>query len=315
MSMDDLVEPKAVEIVYETDTPVRYETDGAVAYVTMDRPQFHNAQNSQMTYALDAAFQRAVDDDAVKVIVLRGAGKHFSAGHDIGTPGRDLHKSFRRAHLLADHVNKPAAELLYTREQEVYLGMCRRWRDIPKPTIAAVQGGCIAGGLMLAWVCDLIIATDDAFFQDPVARMGIPGVEYFAHGFELPPRVAKEFLYLGRRMPAERAYQFGMVNQLSTRERLDADVKAVADEIASRPRLGNWLIKQALNHVEELRGKRTAMDAVFHMHHFAHAQNDLTTGNVLGGMDGKAMAEANRQQAQAADKAAAKNKDKGKGPA
>ena len=295
---DDLVPPKQVDIVYETEEPILYAVDGAVAYVTMNRPAFNNAQNSQMTYALDAAFRRAVDDDAVKVIVLRGAGRHFSAGHDIGTPGRDLHKSFDRAHLLPDHVNKPAAELLYTREQEVYLGMCRRWRDIPKPTIAAVQGACIAGGLMLAWVCDLIVATEDAFFQDPVARMGIPGVEYFAHGFELPPRIAKEFLYLGERMPAARAHQFGMVNRLSTRETLDADVKGIAGEIAARPRLGNWLIKQALNHVEELRGKRTAMDAVFHMHHFAHAQNDLTTGNSLGGLDGKGMAAANKKQAE-----------------
>ena len=297
MSMDRLVDPKQVDIVYETDEPVQYAAEGAIAYVTMNRPQFHNAQNSQMTYALDAAFRRAVDDDAIKVIVLRGNGKHFSAGHDIGTPGRDLHKSFDRTHLLADHVNKPAAELLYTREQEVYLNMCRRWRDIPKPTIAAVQGACIAGGLMLAWVCDLIIATDDAFFQDPVARMGIPGVEYFAHGFELPPRVAKEFLYLGRRMSAERSYGFGMVNHLSTREKLADDVRQAAEEIASHPRLGNWLIKQALNHVEELRGKRTAMDAVFHMHHFAHAQNDLTTGDVLGGLDGKAMAAGNKAKA------------------
>ncbi|RVT93248.1 enoyl-CoA hydratase [Sphingomonas crocodyli] len=297
MSDEGLVPPKEVEIIYETDEPVLYEVGGAVAYVTMNRPKFNNAQNSQMTYALDAAFARAVDDDAVKVIVLRGSGKHFSAGHDIGTPGRDLHKSFERKHLLADHTNKPAAELLYTREQEVYLGMCRRWRDVPKPTIAAVQGACVAGGLMLAWVCDMIVATEDAFFQDPVGRMGIPGVEYFAHGFELPPRVAKEFLYLGERMPAPRAYSFGMVNRLSTRETLDADVKAIADELATRPRLGNWLIKQALNHVEELRGKRTAMDAVFHMHHFAHAQNDLTSTNSLGGLDAKSMAAANKKQA------------------
>lgn len=295
--MNDLVEPRKTEIVYETDTPVLYETDGPVAHVIMNRPTFNNAQNSQMTYALDDAFRKATDDDAIRVIVLRGAGKHFSAGHDIGTPGRDVDASFNRKLLLPDHVNKPAAEFLYTREQEVYLGMCRRWRDIPKPTIAAIQGACIAGGLMLAWVCDLIVATDDAFFQDPVNRMGIPGVEYFAHGFELPPRVAKEFLLLGERMPAARAYQFGMVNRLSTRETLVADVQKMAAEIASRPRLGNWLTKQALNHVEDLRGKRTAMDAVFHMHHFAHAQNDLTMGNSIGGLDGKSMAAANKKQA------------------
>ena len=172
----------------------------------MNRPGFNNAQNGQMTYALDDAFQRAINDDAVKCIVLAGNGKHFSAGHDIGTPGRDLHHEFDKRLMFAPHTNKPAAELLYTREQEQYLGMCRRWRDVPKPTIAMVQGACIAGGLMLAWVCDLIVASEDAFFQDPVnPLMGIPGVEYFAHAYELPPRVAKEFLLLGERMPASRA--------------------------------------------------------------------------------------------------------------
>lgn len=295
--MSDRVEPEKVEIVYETDTPVLYEVRGPVAWVTMNRPRFNNAQNSQMTYALDDAFRRATDDDAIRVIVLSGAGKHFSAGHDIGTPGRDIQRSFERRHLYPDHVNKPGAEFLYTREQEVYLGMCRRWRDIPKPTVAMVHGACIAGGLMLAWVCDLIVASEDAFFQDPVGRMGIPGVEYFAHGFELPPRVAKEFILLGERMSAERAWQFGMVNRVVAREKLEETVTAIAAELATRPRLGNWLTKQALNHVEDLRGKRAAMDAQFHMHHFAHAQNDLTSTSSLGGLDARSMAAANKKQA------------------
>jgi len=229
--------------------------------------------------------------------VLAGEGKHFSAGHDIGTPGRDVAKSFERRLLWADHVNKPGAEMLYTREQEVYLGMCRRWRDAPKPTIAAVQGACVAGGLMLAWVCDLIVASEDAFFQDPVVRMGIPGVEYFAHAFELPPRVAKEFLLLGERMSAQRAEQFGMVNRIVPREKLKEEVQAMALKLAAQPRLGLWLTKQAVNHVEELRGKRTAMDAQYHMHHFAHAQSDLTQGNPLGGQDARSMVAANKKQA------------------
>ena len=295
--MSDLVAPRTADISYETDRPILYETEGSIAWVTMNRPQFNNAQNSQMTYALDDAFRRAVDDDAVKVIVLGGAGKHFSAGHDIGTPGRDVNKTFDRRLMWADHVNKPAAEMLYTREHEVYLGMCRRWRDMPKPTIALVQGACVAGGLMLAWVCDFIIATDDAFFQDPVVRMGIPGVEYFAHAFELPPRIAKEFLMMGERMPAARAERFGMVNKVVARDDLQAEGRAMAGKLAGHPRLGLWLSKQAINHVEDLRGKRSAMDAHYHMHHFAHAQNDLTTGNTLGGQDAKSMAAANKKQA------------------
>jgi enoyl-CoA hydratase len=295
--MSDLVEPKIVDIVYETDEPILYEVADGVAWITLNRPGFNNAQNGQMTYALDDAFNRAVQDDNVRCIVLGGNGKHFSAGHDIGTPGRDVHKHFENRLMVPGHVNKPAAELLYTREQEQYLGMCRRWRDVPKPTIAMVQGACIAGGLMLAWVCDLIVATDDAFFQDPVNRMGIPGVEYFAHAFELPPRVAKEFLLLGERMTAQRAEQFGMVNKIVTRDELRATVAEMAAKLVAQPRLGNWLTKQAVNHVEELRGKRSAMDAVFHMHHFAHAQNDLVQGSAIAGMGAKEMAAANKKQA------------------
>jgi enoyl-CoA hydratase len=282
---------------YETDEPVTYAVADGIASVMMNRPSFNNAQNSQMTYALDAAFRRAVDDDAVKVIVLRGEGRHFSAGHDIGTPGRDINKPFERTQLWWDHTNKPGGEFLYAREQEVYLGMCRRWRDLPKPTIAMVQGACVAGGLMLAWVCDLIVASDDAFFQDPVVRMGIPGVEYFAHPYELNPRIAKEFLFTGERMGAERAFQLGMVNRVVARDALESATYALAARIASQPRMGLALTKQAINHVEDLQGKRSAMDAAFAWHHFAHAHNELLSGDRLGGFDGRTMAEANKRAA------------------
>ncbi|MFJ2685318.1 enoyl-CoA hydratase [Pseudomonas sp. NPDC087342] len=273
---------------------VLYEVRGAVALVTMNRPEYHNAQNSQMTYALDAAFRRACDDDEVKVIVLRGAGKHFSAGHDIGTPGRDVHQTFDRASLWYDHTNKPGGEFLYAREQEVYLGMCRRWREMPKPTIAMVQGACIAGGLMLAWVCDLIVASEDSYFADPVVRMGIPGVEYFAHVHELNPRIAKEFLFLGERMPAARAYQMGMLNRVVARDALEQETLDIAGRIAQMPRLGLQLSKQAVNNAEDLMGKRATMDMVFGLHHFAHAHNELVSGDRLGGYDAKAMASSQR---------------------
>ena len=273
---------------------VLYEVQGPVALVTMNRPEYHNAQNSRMTYALDAAFRRACDDDEVKVIVLRGAGKHFSAGHDIGTPGRDVNQRFERASLWYDHTNKPGGEFLYAREQEVYLGMCRRWREMPKPTIAMVQGACIAGGLMLAWVCDLIVASEDAYFADPVVRMGIPGVEYFAHVHELNPRIAKEFLFLGERMPAARAYQMGMLNRVVPRDTLEQETLAIAGRIAQMPRLGLQLSKQAVNNAEDLMGKRATMDMVFGLHHFAHAHNELVSGDRLGGYDAKAMASAQR---------------------
>ncbi|MBL0296573.1 MAG: enoyl-CoA hydratase [Betaproteobacteria bacterium] len=287
---------RADQSIYETTEPVLYEVRDGIATVTMNRPGFNNAQNSQMTYALDAAFRRAVDDDAVKVIVLRGAGKHFSAGHDIGTPGRDIDKPFDRQALWWDHTNKPGGEQYFVREQEVYLGMCRRWHDIPKPTIAMVQGACIAGGLMLAWVCDLIVASDDAFFQDPVVRMGIPGVEYFAHAHELNPRIAKEFLYLGERMPADRAYQMGMVNRVVPRAELEQRTYEWAAKIAQQPRMGLALTKTVINRVEELQGLRTTMDVAFGYHHFAHTHSQLLGAGTLGGQDAKSMVAGNKKQ-------------------
>lgn len=302
MSDLDRLTPRVDESVYETDEPVLYQVEDGVAIVTMNRPKFNNVQNSQMTYALDDCFRRAINDDEVKVIMLKGTGRHFSAGHDIGTPGRDVNKSFEHKHLWWDHTNKPGGEFLYVREQEVYLNMCRRWRDMPKPTIAVVQGACVAGGLMLAWVCDFIVASDDAFFQDPVVRMGIPGVEYFAHAFEMHPRIAKEFLMLGDRMSAARAYELGMVNRVVARDELDNEALTMAQRIATQPRMGLALTKQAINHIEDLQGKRTGMEAVFAWHHFAHVHNEQVSGDKLAGFDGKAMAERNKAEAKGVDK-------------
>jgi enoyl-CoA hydratase len=279
----------------EENDIVLYEAANGVAIVTMNRPRYNNAQNGRMTYLLDDAFRRAVADDEVKVIVLRGAGKHFSAGHDIGTPGRDVHLSQDRVTMWYDHANKEGGEFLYVREAEAYLGMCRRWREIPKPLIAEVQGACIAGGLMLAWVCDLIVASEDAFFSDPVVRMGIPGVEYFAHPFELPPRIAKEFLFTGQKMSAQRAYELHMVNRIVPRETLSEEVEKLAAQIAEMPRLGLALTKQAINFAEDQQGKRATMDASFAWHHFTHAHNDLVSGDKLGGYNAKSMAAKNKE--------------------
>lgn len=302
MSELDKLTPRVDESVYETDEPVQYRVEDGIAILTMSRPQYNNVQNSQMTYALDDCFRQAINDDNVKVIMLTSTGKHFSAGHDIGTPGRDVNKSFEHKHLWWDHTNKPGGEFLYVREQEVYLNMCRRWRDMPKPTIAVVQGGCIAGGLMLAWVCDFIVASDDAFFQDPVVRMGIPGVEYFAHAFEMHPRIAKEFLMLGDRMPAARAYELGMVNRVVPRDELHNEALKMAQRIATQPRMGLALTKQAINHIEDLQGKRTGMEAAFAWHHFAHVHNEQVSGDKLAGFDGKKMAAQNKAEAAAGDK-------------
>ncbi|MFI5495216.1 enoyl-CoA hydratase [Actinoplanes sp. NPDC051859] len=269
---------------------VCYERRGAIALVTMNRPRYRNAQNSAMTYALDAAFTRAVDDDGVKVIVLAGSGDHFSAGHDIGTPERDVDTAFpRQATLWWDHTTKSGADRRYSREQEVYLGMCRRWREMPKPVVAQVQGACVAGGLMLAWVCDLIVAADDAFFADPVLRMGIPGVEYFAHPWVLGPRFAREVLFTGERFGALRAYEIGMVNRVVPRAELEQTTLALAERIAGMPAFGLALAKRAINQCEDQMGMRAGMESVFGLHHLAHAHNVEVSEDSLAGLDPAAM--------------------------
>ena len=272
-----------------TDSEIResgdilYERQGKIAVISLNRPARSNAQTYPLLYALDDAFTRAVDDDDVGAIILRGEGKHFSAGHD--TVAGDINawtrgNQFRRLSW-PPHDGLQVAERQYTAEQEFYIGLCRRWRDIPKPTVAAVQGACIAGGVMLAWICDVIVASDDAFFADNTVDLGIPGVEYFAHAFELPPRIAREFVMLGERMPAQRAYDLGMVNRVVPREELLPHALTVAEKLAAKPRFALSLAKQACNHVDDLQGKRSAMEGVFAMHHLAHAHNRATTGRSI----------------------------------
>jgi enoyl-CoA hydratase/carnithine racemase len=268
---------------------VTYELRDRTAWIALNRPEYRNAQNSALLYALDDAFKRAASDDDVKVIVLHGHGPSFSAGHDIGSPGRDVDEPYERVSLWWDHTNKEGAERRFGREDEVYLGLCRRWRDLPKPTIAMVHGHCLGAGLMLAWICDLIIASEETKFGDPVVQMGVGGVEYFAHPWEMSPRLAKEFLMLGQRIDARRAYEIGMVNRVVARDALEAETQAVAERIAEMPRFALALVKRAVNVAEEAMGLRVGMEAAFGLHHLAHSHNvelgkDLIGGQSVGSM-------------------------------
>jgi enoyl-CoA hydratase len=267
----------------EFEEVVLYEQLGPIALITLNRPEYRNAQNSRMSYALDTAFHRAAMDDSVGVVILRGAGPCFSAGHDIGSPGRDVEVSYPRLTMWPDHVGKPAVESRLNRESEVYLELCRRWRELPKPTIAMVHGACIAGGLMLAWLCDLIIAADDAVFADPVLRMGAPGVEWFAHPFQMGPRFAKEFLFLGERISAQQARDLGMINRVVPRADLEATTLEVANKIALMPRLALTLTKKAINFAEDEMGLRSTIDHSFGLHQLAHAHNaEVGENSILG---------------------------------
>ena len=256
------------------DDVVLSERRGAVCLVTLNRPQYRNAQNSAMLYALDRALHDAAMDDGVRAVVLRGAGPSFSAGHDMGSPGRDVDVSYPRLTMWADHTGKPSIESRLLREQEVFVELCRRWREIPKPTVAMVQGACVAGGLMLAWVCDLIIASEDAFFADPSVRQGGGGVEWFAHPFQMAPRFAKEFLFLGERVDAKRAHELGMVNRVVPLEQLEAATMEIAEKLASAPPFGLRAAKRNINFAEDAMGLHETVEHGFGWHQVVHAYNE-----------------------------------------
>lgn len=266
---------------------ILYETQGPLAIVTLNRPDVRNAQNAQLLLDLDKAYRRAEADDQVRVILLKANGKHFSAGHDMSPQEYERYeREVRRG--------RPGIVPQMDWERENYLELTWRWRNIPKPTIAVVQGKCIAGGLMLMWPCDLVVASDDAEFSDPVVRMGIGGVEYHAHAWEMGARKAKEMLFTGRYMGAAEAERIGMVNQVVPREELDAKAVELATRIAQMDPFGLRMAKASVNRTLDTMGQWTAMTAIFDLHHMAHAQSQiLHAGNVVGGLDVAAMKKAN----------------------
>lgn len=261
---------------------VVYERPAAhVARIVMNRPEARNAQNTRMTYDLNDAFDLAVQDDEVKVIILGGAGPHFSSGHDLREGGRfKLNEDAPAVHGWGGFTQE-GAHGRYAKEQEIYLQMVRRWRNLAKPTIAEVQGKCIAGGLMLAWACDLIVASDDAQFCDPVVTMGVCGVEWFVHPWELGARKAKEFLFTADTWSAEEAHRLGMVNHVVPREELSARVLELAGRIASKPAFALNLSKEAVNRTLDVMGQQNAVDSVFGLHHLCHAHNVIRFGMII----------------------------------
>jgi enoyl-CoA hydratase len=260
---------------------VRYEVlEGGIARVTLARPECANAQNKRMTYELNSAFDQACRDDNVKVIVLAAEGHHFSAGHDLRESITDvwMDGEFEAVGTWASF-RGPGMEGFTAMEHEVFLDMCWRWRNLPKPTIAQVQGKTIAGGLMLLWVCDMIIASDDAVFADPVVGFGINGVEYFAHPWELGPRKAKEMLFTGDFFSAADAKALGMVNDVVPRAELETFTLDLARRIAAKPSFALKLAKQSVNQALDAQGQWTALQAAFSIQELAHAHNKVRFGD------------------------------------
>lgn len=252
---------------------IRYEVDGAVATITLARPEMANAQNMRLIDEVDAAFKFAGHNEAVRVVILAADGAHFSSGHDLKElvgPDRDEIVDARRS----------TPEGKYAHEREMYFDRCIAIHDFPKPTIAAVQGKCVAAGLMLAAMCDLVVAADDAQFQNPVARMSGMGVELLTEPWEMGARKAKEFLLTGLMLDAAEAERLGLVNKVVPRAELADAARAMADQVALVPPVTARHIKDSINHAVDLQGERASWQYHFMSHHFVH-----NTATALGLLD------------------------------
>ena len=252
---------------------VRYEVDGAVATITLDRPEVATAQSSQMIDELDAALDLADADDDVRVVILAGEGKHFSAGHD-------LKELLTKGDEWARSRETPEGKLHH--EQVMYFDRCVRLYEFRKPTIAAVQGACAAAGLMLACMCDLIVAADDAKFSNPVLRMTGAGVELLVEPWELGPRKAKEFLLCAETLDAVDAERLGLVNKVVPRAELAAAAREMADKVALVPPVTAQAVKDSINRMTEYQGKRESWRYHFMVHQFVS-----NTATALGAMEAR----------------------------
>ncbi|MHB8395002.1 MAG: enoyl-CoA hydratase [Candidatus Dormibacteria bacterium] len=249
---------------------VLYEKHGNIARVILNRPEKRNALDDRLIEEVHEALYEADLDDSIRVTILSGAGPQFSAGHDMGGPEPVRYAGGRPAVDREMQFETGGVEGLLRRERHIYLEKSLLHRNLMKPTIAQVHGWCVAGGLMLACMCDLIVASTDAQFSNPVLRMTNGGVELLVEPWELGARKAKEFLWTGDSIDAHEAWRLGLVNRVVERAALDEETMKLARRIALTPPAAVQTIKRSINQAMDLMGQRASWEYHFANHNLAH---------------------------------------------
>lgn len=256
---------------------VTYETldEGTIARIMLNRPEQRNAQQRGLLVELNEAFLKAEADDDVRVVILGGNGPMFSSGHDLGskqsmseyTPGPDQHPSFS-----VNGATRGGAEKLMLQEWHHFFQNTLRWRNLRKITVAQVHGDVYAAALMLMWSCDLIVAADDTTFADVVGtRLGMCGVEYFAHPWEFGVRKTKELMLTGDSMSVDEAHALGMVSKVFPADELADRTLEFARRIAKVPTMAALLIKESVNQTQDNQGFFNSLNACFTLHQLNHS--------------------------------------------
>jgi enoyl-CoA hydratase len=272
-----------------SDKYVRYELldEGTIAVVELNRPRQRNAQNRGLLVELDEALMRAEADDEVRVVILRGAGPMFSAGHDLGSSDHLAEKSgpSQHASYLVNGGTRQGVEARMLQEWHYFFQNTMRWRNLRKITIAQVHGPVYAAGLMLMWACDLIVAAEGTTFADVVGtRLGMCGLEYFAHPWELGPRRTKELLLTGDSLDVDEALRIGMVSKVFAEASLSDDTLTFARRIARLPTVTSLLIKESVNQSVDNMGFHNALAACFSIHQMNHAHwAEVRNGPIVAG--------------------------------
>lgn len=252
---------------------LQYEThdDGAIVRILLDRPDARNAQNRGLLVELDAAFRTAEADDACRVVILGGTGPMFSSGHDLGSK-QAIEEYANHPTMKIDGNTREGAEKRMLQEWHYYFQNTLRWRNLRKITIAQVHGPVYAAGLMLMWSCDLIVGADDVVFADVVGtRLGMCGLEYFAHPWELGPRKAKELLLTGDSIDVDEAHRLGMVSKVFPRAELEDRTLDLARRIAALPTMTALMIKESVNQTVDNQGFYNSLQACFTLHQLNHS--------------------------------------------
>lgn len=240
---------------------ILFERFGPVARIYHHRLSARNAENTPLLDEMDAAFRHAIADPEVRVIILGGSGDHFSAGHDL-------------KEAMTDRAGY-SVEQRWEYEETRYYGYALNIWDCPKPTIAQVQGACVAGAFMVANMCDLMVASDDAYFADPVCQtLAAASCEVLIHPWVMGLRRAKELLFTGERMDAAEAHRIGMINRIVPRAELESATLALARQIALTPPFAMKLMKRSLNRTFEIQGIRSALSAHFETHQITHVTDE-----------------------------------------
>jgi enoyl-CoA hydratase len=227
-----------------TDDVVLYERRGPAAWITLNRPDKLNAISREMVAALHEVLGRAEADDEVKVVVLTGAGRAFSAGFDISP----------------ENETGIDGALGWREELAHDIDVTMRVWSLPKPVIAAVRGWCLGGACELAMACDLIVATEDARLGEPEIRFG-SGPVTLLMPFVLGQKKTNELLFTGDSVDAAEAERLGLVNRVVPGDELEAAVTDLVRKIAPTPLPVLRLTKIALNRAYEAMGLRDAVAA------------------------------------------------------